>query len=116
MRESLLQSFKEQIKLRKNVLELDNAIMDINLEAERNRKILENGIDGDENSGGAKASVAATNQAQRNARNELKVIENERDDLEARRVKTNQELERLKVNPLNPLLNLKFTKLIILLY
>lgn len=41
LRESLLQSFKEQIRLRKNILELDNAIMDINIEAERNKKIID---------------------------------------------------------------------------
>lgn len=94
LRESLLQSFKEQIKLRKNVLELDNAIMDINLEAERNRKILENnGASETADGAGAKAVAAA----QRNARDELKVIENERDDLEARRIKTIKELEHLKV-------------------
>lgn len=94
LRESLLQSFKEQIKLRKNVLELDNAIMDINLEAERNRKILENnGASETADGAGAKAVAAA----QRNARDELKVIENERDDLDARRIKTIKELEHLKV-------------------
>jgi kinesin family protein 18/19 len=41
IRESLLQAFKQQIKLRKNVLDLENAIMDINIEAERHNKILE---------------------------------------------------------------------------
>lgn len=92
LRESLLQSFKEQIKLRKNILELDNAIMDINLEAERNRKILEN----EDAGSGAKGSVVAST-AQRNARDELKVIENERDELDTRRIKTIRELEQLKV-------------------
>lgn len=41
LRESLLQSFKQQIKLRKNMLDLENAIMDINIEAERHTKIIE---------------------------------------------------------------------------
>jgi kinesin family protein 18/19 len=41
LRESLLQSFKNQIKLRKNILELENAIMDLNIEAERHKKIIE---------------------------------------------------------------------------
>ncbi len=41
LRESLLQSFKQQIKLRKNILELENAIMDLNIEAERHKKIIE---------------------------------------------------------------------------
>ena len=41
LRESLLQAFKQQIKLRKNALDLDNAIMDINIEAERHNKIIE---------------------------------------------------------------------------
>ena len=41
LRESLLQSFKKQITLRKNILELDNALMDINIEAERHVKIIE---------------------------------------------------------------------------
>lgn len=41
LRESLLQSFKHQIGLRKAVLELDNAIMDINIEADRNNKIID---------------------------------------------------------------------------
>jgi kinesin family protein 18/19 len=41
LRESLLQSFKNQIKLRKNILELENAVMDLNIEAERHKKIIE---------------------------------------------------------------------------
>ena len=40
LRESLLQAFKQQILLRKNILELDNAIMDISIEAERHNKII----------------------------------------------------------------------------
>ena len=41
IRESLLQSFKQQIDLRKSILELDNAIMDMSLEVERHNKIIE---------------------------------------------------------------------------
>ena len=41
LRESLLQSFKQQINLRKNVLELDNAIMDLSIEVDRHTKIIE---------------------------------------------------------------------------
>jgi kinesin family protein 18/19 len=89
LRESLLQSFKEQIKLRKNILELDNALMDINLEADRNRKILEN------NEG---ASGLGASELHKNARDELKVIEMERDELEASRKTTIKDLENLKVN------------------
>lgn len=93
LRESLLQSFKEQIKLRKNLLELDNAIMDINLEAERNRKILENNIE-------QKAT-------QKSAREELKVIESEREELESRRNDTIKELEHLKVSTVKIFISFK---------
>lgn len=41
LRESLLQAFKQQIILRKNILELDNAIMDISIEAERHNKVIQ---------------------------------------------------------------------------
>ena len=41
LRESLLQSFKYQIGLRKSLLELDNAIMDMTIEADRNTKIID---------------------------------------------------------------------------
>lgn len=39
-RESLIQSFKDQIKLRKDLLELDNAIMDLKIEFDRCTRIL----------------------------------------------------------------------------
>lgn len=95
LRESLLQSFKEQIKLRKNVLELDNALMDLSLEAERNRKIIENTENGTKGGGGG-AAAAVNQQTYKNARDELKVIEHERDDLETRRNATTKELDDLK--------------------
>jgi hypothetical protein len=41
LRESLLQSFKQQITLRKNILELENSIMDLNIEADRHNKMIE---------------------------------------------------------------------------
>lgn len=97
LRESLLQAFKEQIKLRKNILELDNALMDISIEADRNRKILENNTEGNGGATGGKPSEA-TIQAQRNARNELKVIEGEREDLDSKRHDTIKELEQVKVS------------------
>ncbi len=40
LREFLLQSFKDQIKLRKDLLELDNAIMDIKIESDRCTRII----------------------------------------------------------------------------
>jgi len=41
LRESLLQSFKHQITLRKTILELENSIMDLNIEADRHNKMIE---------------------------------------------------------------------------
>lgn len=89
LRESLLQAFKEQIKLRKNILELDNALMDISLEAERNRKILEN-----HQMTAASSSIKDTQTKE--AHDELKVIENERDELENKRTETIKELDYIK--------------------
>jgi len=83
LRESLLQSFKHQIGLRKALLELDNAIMDINIEADRNAKIIEA-------SQGHSQSVA-------NVREELKVVEAEREELEIKRKAAGKELEATKV-------------------
>jgi hypothetical protein len=40
LRESLIQSFKDQIKLRKDLLELDNAIMDLKIESDRCTRII----------------------------------------------------------------------------
>ena len=41
LRESLLQSFKQQITLRKTILELENSIMDLSIEADRHNKMIE---------------------------------------------------------------------------
>ena len=40
LRESLIQSFKDQVKLRKDLLELDNAIMDLKIESDRCTRII----------------------------------------------------------------------------
>ena len=71
--------------------------MDISIEADRNRKILENNTEGNGGATGGKPSEA-TIQAQENARNELKVIEGEREDLDSKRHDTIKELEQVKVS------------------
>ena len=40
IKESLIQSFKDQIKLRKEILELDNAIVDLKIESDRCNRIM----------------------------------------------------------------------------
>ena len=94
LRESLLQSFKQQITLRKNILELDNAIMDISIEAERHNKIIDGWEAHKENNSNQKYEHSA-NQVQ-NAREELKVVEQDREELETKRKDTLKEYEALK--------------------
>lgn len=83
LRESLLQSFKQQIKLRKNILELDNAIMDMNIEAERHNKIID-GWESHKENEGSKLNVKLehTAEAVQSAKEELKVVEQDREELE----------------------------------
>ncbi len=83
LRESLLQSFKHQIGLRKALLELDNAIMDINIEADRNAKFLE--------------TSQVQSQSVTNVREEMKVVEAEREELEIKRKAAGKELETTKI-------------------
>lgn len=95
IRESLLQSFKQQIKLRKNVLELDNAIMDINIEADRHNKVIDSWE-------ARKGSLTSTDKLEElpeavlNSREELKVVEQDRDDLETKRRDSLKELDILR--------------------
>lgn len=84
LRESLLQSFKHQIGLRKAILELDNAIMDINIEADRNTKIIE-GWESQNNSTTRPKSNDQVSNSIINIREELKVVEKDRNDLEIKR-------------------------------
>ena len=101
LRESLLQSFKQQIKLRKNVLELDNAIMDLSIEADRHAKIIESWESHKENEinsspDGKSKKFETTANSVLNAREELKVVEQDRDELETKRKDTVKELDALK--------------------
>ena len=101
LRESLLQSFKQQIKLRKNVLELDNAIMDLNIEADRHTKIIESWESHKENEinnspDGKSKKFETTANSVLNAKEELKVVEQDRDELETKRKDTVKELDALK--------------------
>jgi kinesin family protein 18/19 len=111
LRESLIQAFKQQIKLRKNVLDLDNALMDINIEAERHNKLIEKYnrafFFALKNSFTLRKSLKIVfilnsfnprdpaNDADtvRNAREELKVVEQDRDDLDKKRAQSLKELE-----------------------
>jgi hypothetical protein len=103
LRESLLHSFKEQIGLRKNLLELDNAIMDMNIEADRHNKIIENWEAHKENNLAGGKQHSSTNNKNNldqatflNSLEELKVVEHDREDLEQRRKNNIKELERVK--------------------
>ncbi|RNA27631.1 Kinesin KIF19, partial [Brachionus plicatilis] len=91
LRESLLQAFKQQIKLRKNILELDNAIMDISIEAERHNKIIQNWKSGD------KASTSKSPDEVINSKRELKVVEQDREELEAKHQNVSKELEAIRI-------------------
>jgi hypothetical protein len=97
LRESLLHSFKEQINLRKNLLELDNAIMDMNIEADRHNKIIENWESQKENNLNNKQLKKKLDQTTfLNSLEELKVVEHDREDLEEKRKNNIKELERVK--------------------
>ena len=95
LRESLLQSFKQQINLRKNVLELDNAIMDLSIEVDRHMKIIESNstssIKDSSNGGGANTTDSVIN-----SREELKVVEQDKEELEVKRSDVLKELEQCK--------------------
>ncbi|CAF0714801.1 unnamed protein product [Brachionus calyciflorus] len=90
LRESLLQAFKQQIKLRKNILELDNAIMDLSIEADRHYKIIEN-WDSKKSS-----KKSETPDVVVNSREELKVVEQDRDELETKRHDTLKEADTVR--------------------
>ena len=92
LRESLLQSFKQQISLRKNVLELDNAIMDLSIEVDRHMKIIES----NSTSSIKDSSNNNTTDSVVNSREELKVVEQDKDELEVKRSDVLKELEQCK--------------------
>jgi hypothetical protein len=92
LRESLLQSFKQQISLRKNVLELDNAIMDLSIEVDRHMKIIES----NSTSSIKDSSNNNTTDSVVNSREELKVVEQDKDELEVKRSDMLKELEQCK--------------------
>lgn len=87
LRESLLQAFKMQISLRKKVLELDNAIMDLNIEVDRHNKIIDNSDSTRREENGD--SVL-------NSKEELKVVEQDKDELEVKRTDAMRELDQCK--------------------
>jgi kinesin family member 18/19 len=95
LRESLIQSFKEQIKLRKNILELDNSIMDLNIEMERHNRLIDKHESFKENDQ-SHMLKPEDQRALKNAKEELKVVENEKDELEAKRKATLKDYEQLK--------------------
>lgn len=100
LRESLLQSFKHQIGLRKAILELDNAIMDINIEADRNAKIIEAWELHKESSTLSKQTAKISEYTAgsiTNIREELKVVESDREDLEIKRKAAIRDLESSKI-------------------
>lgn len=104
LRESLLQSFKHQITLRKTILELENSIMDLSIEADRHTKIIElweshkeNGTnDTTKSKFSVKPDQLATIDSINNSREELKVVEQEKEELEKKRKEAISELETLK--------------------
>ncbi len=100
LRESLLQSFKYQIGLRKAILELDNAIMDISIEADRNAKIIESWELHKESSTLSKQAVKVSEYTAgsiTNIREELKVVEADREDLEIKRKAATRDLDASKI-------------------
>ena len=102
LRESLLQSFKHQITLRKTILELENSIMDLTIEVDRHTKLIDQWEAYKEN-GETQLKSKFTNKAEQtadsvnNSREELKVVEQERDELEIKRKDAVKELDSLKV-------------------
>lgn len=88
LRESLLQSFKQQINLRKNVLELDNAIMDLSIEVDRHMKIIE--------STSTSSIKENSTDSVLNSKEELKVVEQDKEELEMKRSDVLKELEQCK--------------------
>ena len=97
LRESLLQSFKQQISLRKNVLELDNAVMDLAIEVERHTKIIESHQSSSSSTSSLKDNQPSNStDSVHNSREELKVVEQDKEELEAKRSDVLKELEQCK--------------------
>jgi len=97
LRESLIQTFKEHVRLRKNILELDNSIMDLAIESDRLNKTIDKWEAQKENHTKIPESVKKEEHSKYvNAKEEIKVVEHDREDLEAKQKSSIREYEQVQ--------------------